>query len=307
MSLPKISIITVVYNAVKTVEETIKSVLAQSYQNIEFLIIDGGSTDGTLDILKRYSNPKISWISEPDKGIYDAMNKGIRMAKGEWIYFLGADDTFYNDQVLSDIFENPDYANVDLIYGNVYAHALKRKYDGEFSRERILFQNISHQAIFYKKKIHNIVGYYNDQYKTFADWNLNIECFFHSEIKIKYIDIIIANFAAGGLGTSQPDLLFLRNYLFPKNLEMLHEEGIHTLKNIRLYDKWWRLLRSLRLNITEVNFEQYSKDEKLPYAIQKIFNFQKRIPGKIIWIGIVSKSAMFLSYCLNRINKRFKA
>ena len=307
MCFPKISIITVVYNAAATLEETVKSVLAQKYENIEFVIIDGGSTDGTLDILKRYHDPKIKWISEPDKGIYDAMNKGIGMAKGNWIYFLGADDTFYNDQVLLDIFENPDYANFDLIYGNVYAHALKRKYDGEFSRERILFQNISHQAIFYKKKIHNIVGYYNDQYKTFADWNLNIECFFHSEIKIKYIDIIIANFAAGGLGTSHPDLPFLRNYLFPKNLEMLHEKGIQSLKNIRLYDKWWRLLRSLRLNKTEVNFEQYSKDEKLPYAIQKIFNFQKRIPCKIIWIGIVSKSAMFLSYCLNRINKRFKA
>jgi glycosyltransferase involved in cell wall biosynthesis len=303
---PKISIITVVFNAVETLEETIKSVLAQTYQMVEFLIIDGGSTDGTLDILKRYQNPKINWISGPDKGIYDAMNKGIRMAKGEWIYFLGADDTFYRNNVLENIFSDEKNEGFDFLYGNVYAFALKRKYDGEFSRERILFQNISHQAIFYKKKIHDIVGYYNDQYKTFADWNLNIECFFHPEIKIKYIDIIIANFAEGGLGTSHPDLPFLRNYLFPKNLEILHEEGILSLKNIRLYDKWWRLLRSLRLNKSGDNLEQYSKKEKLPYAIQKIFNFQKRIPSKIIWIGMVSKSAMFLSYCLNRINKHFR-
>ncbi len=307
MSFPIISIITVVYNAAATLEETIKSVLAQTYENLEYVIVDGGSTDGTLDILKRYQNPKITWKSEPDKGIYDAMNKGIKMAKGEWIYFLGADDTFYNEKVLADIFSNPDNANFDLIYGNVYAHALKRKYDGEFSRERILFQNISHQAIFYKKKIHDIIGYYNDQYKTFADWNLNIECFFHPEIKIKYIDIIVANFAAGGLGTSHPDLPFLRNFLFPKNLEMLHEEGIQSLKNIRLYDKWWRLLRSLRLDKREDDLEQYSEGQKLPAILQSMYNFQKRIPSKILWIGIFSKSAMLFSYCLNRLSISFRA
>ena len=307
MSFPIISIITVVYNAAATLEETIKSVLAQTYENLEYVIVDGGSTDGTLDILKRYQNPKITWKSEPDKGIYDAMNKGIKMAKGEWIYFLGADDTFYNLQVLADIFSDQNNEGYDLLYGNVYAHALKRTYDGEFSRERILFQNISHQAIFYKKKIHGIVGYYNDQYKTFADWNLNIECFFHPEIKIKYIDIIVANFAAGGLGTSHPDLPFLRNYLFPKNLEMLHEEGIQSLKNIRLYDKWWRLLRSLRLDKSEGALEQYSKGEKLPVILQRMYNFQKQIPSKIIYIGILSKSAMLFSYCLNRLSMSFRA
>ena len=87
---PKISIITVVFNAAEMLEETIKSVLAQMYDNWEFIIVDGGSTDGTIDILKRYQLPKILWKSEPDKGIYDAMNKGIIRASGKWIYYRRA-------------------------------------------------------------------------------------------------------------------------------------------------------------------------------------------------------------------------
>ncbi len=306
MSFPKISIITVVFNAVQTLEDTIKSVLGQTYDNLEFIIVDGGSNDGTLDILKRNDSLKITFKSEPDKGIYDAMNKGIKIAKGEWIYFLGADDTFYNETVLEKVFSDSAIDSYDLMYGNVYAHALKRVYDGEFSKDRLLFQNISHQAIFYKKKVHNKVGYYNDKYKTFADWNLNIECFFHPEIKVKYIDIIIANFAAGGLGTSQPDLPFLRNYLFPKNLQMLHNKGINSLKYIKQFDKWWRLLRSLRLDKKEDDLRQYSKDSKMPLVIQKMVNFQKRIPAKIIWIGVFSKAAMVISYGLNRISGSFR-
>ena len=306
MSFPKISIITVVFNAVQTLEDTIKSVLGQTYDNLEFIIVDGGSNDGTLDILKKNDSLKITFKSEPDKGIYDAMNKGIKIAKGEWIYFLGADDTFYNETVLEKVFSDSAIDSYDLMYGNVYAHALKRVYDGEFSKDRLLFQNISHQAIFYKKKVHNKVGYYNDKYKTFADWNLNIECFFHPEIKVKYIEIIIANFAAGGLGTSQPDLPFLRNYLFPKNLQMLHNKGIHSLKYIKQFDKWWRLLRSLRLDKKEDDLRQYSKDSKMPLVIQKMVNFQKRIPAKIIWIGVFSKAAMVISYGLNRISGSFR-
>lgn len=301
MSFPKISIITVVFNAVESLEDTIKSVWSQTYANLEFIIVDGGSTDGTLEILKRYDSPKFSWISEPDKGIYDAMNKGIKMAKGEWVYFLGADDTFYDDKVLDNIFSDSTNYSYDVLYGNVYAHALKRKYDGAFSKDRILFQNISHQAIFYKKEIHQVLGYYNYLYKTFADWNLNIECFFHPEMKVKYLDIIIANFAAGGLGTSQPDLPFLRNVLFPKNIEVLNKKGIQSLNNIPQYDKWWRLLRSLRLDKKEDDLNQFLKDEKLPAIIRKMHYVQKGIPSKMLWIGVFSKSAMFTSYCMNRI------
>lgn len=302
---PKISIIIVVFNGAKTLSQAIDSVLGQTYNSVELIVVDGGSTDGTLDVLKKYKAENVSWKSEPDKGIYDAMNKGIKMAKGEWLYFLGADDTFYNKDILHKIFSNPQNIDCDFLYGNVYSLAIKRKYDGPFDENRILFQNICHQAVFYKKEIFESTGFYNDSYKTFADWDLNIRCFFNPKIRIKYIDFVIANFAAGGLGTSNPDLSFLRNYLFQKNLWMLNKKGYKTLYNIVFYDKWWRLIRSLKLNMDK-NISDYSGKEKLPSVILRMHLFQKKIPSKILWIGIFSKAGMILSYLINLVSIRFE-
>lgn len=114
----KISVVTVCYNAAATIEETIQSVLNQTYPNVEYIIIDGGSTDGTVDIIKRYADRVAYWVSEPDKGIYDAMNKGIAAATGDYINFMNAGDRFYEDKVLaktaSAISEHP--ANENKIF-----------------------------------------------------------------------------------------------------------------------------------------------------------------------------------------------
>ena len=103
MCYPKISIITVSYNAVATIEQTILSVINQTYENIEYIIIDGGSTDGTIDIIKKYEDQISYWISEPDNGIYDAMNKGIIKTTGEWIYFLNSGDYFLDNEIINKI------------------------------------------------------------------------------------------------------------------------------------------------------------------------------------------------------------
>ena len=97
MNNPLISVVTVSYNAVTTIEKTILSVINQNYSNIEYIVIDGGSIDGTVDIIKKYADKITYWVSEPDKGIYDAMNKGIIVATGEWINFMNTGDTFYNE------------------------------------------------------------------------------------------------------------------------------------------------------------------------------------------------------------------
>ena len=102
----KISIITVVYNDVEHIEETIKSVISQDYQNIEYLVIDGNSTDGTLEICKKYSESISRIVSESDTGIYNAMNKGVKLASGEWLFFLNSGDVFYDEKVISNIFKN---------------------------------------------------------------------------------------------------------------------------------------------------------------------------------------------------------
>ncbi|HDY89306.1 MAG TPA: glycosyltransferase, partial [bacterium] len=114
-----LSIITVTYNAEACLEKTIQSVINQTYKNIEYIIIDGGSSDKTLSIIKKYKKYIKYCISEPDKGIYDAMNKGIKIAKGDYINFLNAGDFYYENNVLSYLFDNLD-KSVDLLYGDSY-------------------------------------------------------------------------------------------------------------------------------------------------------------------------------------------
>ena len=114
---PLISVVTVSYNAVSVIEQTIFSVINQTYPNVEYIIIDGGSTDGTVDIIKKYADKITYWVSEPDKGIYDAMNKGIELATGEWINFMNAGDSFYSFSILELIFGQTIFSN-DIIYGD---------------------------------------------------------------------------------------------------------------------------------------------------------------------------------------------
>lgn len=116
---PRVSIITVTYNAEPLLERTLQSVLAQRYADKEIVVVDGQSSDGTVAVIKRHAAAIQSWISEPDKGIYDAMNKGVRMATGDWILFMNAGDTFASDDVLQCLFDAVDPAQADVIYGDV--------------------------------------------------------------------------------------------------------------------------------------------------------------------------------------------
>lgn len=114
---PKISIVTISYNAKADIEKTILSVINQSYPEIEYIIIDGGSKDGTIDLIKKYEGRLYYWISEPDKGRYDAMNKGILRATGEWILFMNSGDTFHDHKVIKDIFSNVFSPNIGVVWG----------------------------------------------------------------------------------------------------------------------------------------------------------------------------------------------
>lgn len=153
---PLISVITVVLNGEKYLEETILSVLSQTYDNVEYIIIDGGSTDGTLDIIKKYEHAIDYWVSEKDKGIYDAMNKGINVASGEWLNFMNAGDRFAENNILKliyfEYFQNNSH--VDFIYSDTIL-------DGKnFCECSITNYKIIHQSVIYKRKIHNEVGPY---------------------------------------------------------------------------------------------------------------------------------------------------
>ncbi len=212
MQSPFFSIIIPTYNSAISLGFTIESILGQTYTNYEILIIDGGSNDGTVEVANRFSKGFIKIISERDLGIYDAMNKGITMAKGEWLYFLGSDDQLFDNDVLQKVFQVTQSGTNKLIYGNVKVVGdtgwAKNEtiYDGEFTLEKLLLRNICHQAIFYHKSVFKEVGNYNIHYTICADYDFNIKCF--SNYQFTYLPKIIAYFNGGGFSTSKRDKVF---------------------------------------------------------------------------------------------------
>ncbi len=206
----KLSVIIPTYNSSKTVAACLQSLVDQTYANFETIIIDGLSSDNTLSIAEAYSDQLFSFvsISEKDKGIYDAMNKGINMAKGAWLFFLGSDDTLYSSDVFHNIFQK-NYSIVeksDFIYGNVKWGNTDEIYAGVFTTFRMYKQNICHQSIFYKKPLFEQLGKFNLRYPIYADWHLNCLCFLNNNIVVNYVDEVISNYSLTGTSSSTTDL-----------------------------------------------------------------------------------------------------
>ena len=150
MNNPKITVVTVCYNAAKTLEKTIQSVINQTYNNIEYIIIDGASTDGTLDIIKKYDGRISYWKSEPDKGIYDAMNKGIEAATGEWINFMNSGDAFTDENVIAKIFDRKEFDDcIGFIFGQTMTKkGLVKDVPFYLSKKKFKVIGICHQSTF---------------------------------------------------------------------------------------------------------------------------------------------------------------
>lgn len=151
----KITVITVSFNAVSDIERTILSVINQSYFDIEYLVIDGGSTDGTVNIIEKYNDRITAWLSESDKGVYDAMNKGIRMATGRWILFMNSGDTFHDNKVVEDIFKETYPDHVGVIWGDTdfynKEHFVSKSVKTPFTKTIMPYRTgmgITHQSMF---------------------------------------------------------------------------------------------------------------------------------------------------------------
>lgn len=293
---PKVSVIIATFNAGKHIRKAIESFLSQTLESKELIIIDGASSDATISIINEYQDKGVCVVSEPDSGVYDAMNKGVGLSKGDWLYFLGADDFFMNEKVLEDVFEK-SLDGIDIVYGDVFSVLLNRNYDGPTNKEKLLFSNLCHQSIFYRKEVFDKAGHYNLNYKLFSDWEFNIRCFVEFEFSTKYIPVVIAEYAASGISTVNKDRRFLREFLFPQNLRYLLEIGIGRLNNIKYYDQWWRLLRSMQ--ITD-DLRGYANGIPVPEKILKMYSLQKRISHNLLFNGVFSKLLMTLNYLTNR-------
>jgi glycosyltransferase involved in cell wall biosynthesis len=214
-----LSVVTPTYNSAATLLACIESVAAQTHREIEHWVIDGGSKDGTLAILeaaaRRY--PHFHYISEKDAGIYDAMNKGLQRVRGDYVYFLGSDDTFSTPDVVTQVFATLGSTRPSVIYGSVRSVGGLIKggtrgeiYDGPFSFETLLQRNICHQAIFYSREVIEKVGLYNVRYRFIGDWDYNLRCY--AAAPFTYVDVVIANYNAQGSSSSGEDLAFYGSF-----------------------------------------------------------------------------------------------
>lgn len=239
--MDKISIITVTYNCEKCIEGTIKSVLSQDYPNIEYIVIDGNSNDGTKVVINKYIDRIATYVSEPDKGIYDAMNKGLKLATGDWVFFLNAGDNFHSCDTLSSIpFEkNTKATEICGIIGNIL---LKRNGRTEewHNKSEFFFENtkrlkpmgFSHQGVFTKTILAKEIGF-DMSFKLCADYNMMYQL--HNKgYKFAIIDTIISEILAGE-GASISNL----------SLQFKEEARICNCEN-SIYFKlvyYWRIMR----------------------------------------------------------------
>lgn len=194
---PKISIITVCYNAADIIEKTILSVLGQEYENIEYIIIDGKSTDGTTDIIRKYEDKLSYFCSETDNGIFDAMNKGLRRASGEWISYMNAGDWFYNNKVVSTIIEQVSN-QLNMIYGNTQYRrqsgaAIETALEPSFIRYNM---PTSHQSFFIRTAIAKEIGF-DLSYHYAADYNMVYQIYKRYGLRcIAHADITVSSYEA---------------------------------------------------------------------------------------------------------------
>ncbi|MBB6458925.1 glycosyltransferase family 2 protein [Flammeovirga kamogawensis] len=197
--MQKVSVITISYNCESEIEPTLKSVIAQDYKAIEFVVIDGASKDRTFDIISEYKNDIDVLVSEADKGIYDAMNKGVQKASGDWVIFMNAGDTFYNEKAISSIMSKAD-EDTQLLYGDhevVYDHLTKVK-------SGIPVENLwkgmicSHQALFVKRELLLSYPFEWKNWKISADFHFIFNRW-QEGYKFQHVPVFIAKFAAGGL------------------------------------------------------------------------------------------------------------
>ncbi|MBS3992792.1 MAG: glycosyltransferase [Bacteroidetes bacterium] len=238
----RISVITATYNCSKTIALCLQSIQNQKI-DIEHLCIDGNSTDGTLDILVKQKKTNIKIISEPDKGIYDALNKGIKIASGDIIGILHADDEFYNDDTISKISNSFKETDADVIYGDlVYTSVHNTSKIIRYWKSRVFNKYLlkkgwmpPHPTVFMKKEVYHRHGLFDLNYKIAADYDYMLRVFSDPDLKITYLPIVITRMRMGGSSNKN-----LKNIL-----RKSHEDYEVIKKNNLPYPLWVLFLKNI--------------------------------------------------------------
>lgn len=250
----KITIITINYNNLKGLKTTFESVKNQTYQAFEYIVIDGGSTDGSLTFLEKHSSDINYWISEPDNGVYNAMNKGIQKATGEYVLFLNSGDHFYNSKVLE---QNHDQVNTyDIIYFNQYVIGKTKKFLKEYP-EKLSFayflkDNLPHQASFIKKALFDKVGIFDENFKIISDWKFFIDSVCRFNVSYKYVNKTLTTFYQDGISS------------LAENIKVINEEKQKILQSS--YLPYMQDLENLLEYMTVIN--NLRKSRKIKWLIK---------------------------------------
>ena len=213
-----VSIITVVLNSEDTLRECLNSVRSQSYDKIEHIIVDGGSTDGSLQVINELENHDVIMISEPDNGIYDAINKGLKLASGDLVRFLNADDVFSSIMSIEKIVYHASIYNVDGVYGNLtYVNrGLPKKILRFWHSEPFNFNKIRfgwmppHPTLYLRKSVYDEVGFFDESYKISGDYDLMLRVFICPNFSFYFIDEVLVEMKAGGVSNGSLYAHFLR-------------------------------------------------------------------------------------------------
>ena len=263
--MPKLSIITINYNNLEGLQKTFESVFAQTFQDFEYIVIDGGSTDGSKEYIAENANKINYWVSEPDKGVYHAMNKGIVKASGEYLLFINSGDELFENSTIEKIIS--DLHTVDIIAGSLNFISDKNNYIG-YAQEQVSFlymyhNTIWHPSTFIKKEAFETTDFYDEKMRICSDWKWFILATFKNKKSYKKIDTTIAKFYLDGISSSQENQnlikkerqeTFIKYFNFSdidfKKLDEILDESkrskvleykINSLKNSRLLKLLYKL------------------------------------------------------------------
>ncbi len=257
----KISIITINYNNIKGLEKTIKSIIHQTENHYEFIIIDGGSTDGSKELIESYSEKIDYWVSEPDTGVYNAMNKGIKAAKGDFVIFMNSGDTFYENNVLEKV--NPLLVDeFDIYYGDNYKvkqnSKRKKTYPEKLSFSFFYSSCINHQATFIRRQLFFDYFLYNEKFKIVSDWEFFIYTICIENRPSKYLKMTICNYDFTGISSKKDNrsiadlekkIVFDKYFShFTENYKLVSEiksKRMQQILYIKTFKTHWKLFKGI--------------------------------------------------------------
>lgn len=250
-SIYTLSIITINLNNKEGLQKTIKSVLCQTFLNLEFIIIDGGSTDGSVEVIKEHSEKIAFWVSRPDKGIYNAMNKGIIKSKGLYLLFLNSGDSLVHERIISEVFDLN--IKTDLILGNIVTKDdVEIKLNYNIDLPNIWKYGAHHQAMFIKRSVFEQIGFYNENREITADWQFLMQALFRFKKSYTWLDKTISVYDTRGISSNPENRKRITQEKKKFMKENFESHPLFLLRSIIFFRRNYQRIRSIPSRVVRI-------------------------------------------------------